>query len=520
MTYQRAFAAALAAVLLSGCKTPAARGDAARLLDDDGVASDPATAHIDLEAKAPHLSNAKLDVQSYAVELTIAAFDAGKVPAKLTLKTRLVGAARFVRLHTERSTTTIQSVKEGGAARPFEVVNGQAGQHGLSGHVLKIDLGTERPAGSEVTLDLAYEITVPAAATDRGLTLRKSFQGAPIIITRNWPYYARYWLPSNDHPADTATFAFKLHVPVDAVGAANGRLTAGTPKDGTGLRQDGLRTFEWEQPTPIPTYGVNVSVGVLDLVQERVCFGVDQVNDTEVPCDDAPRKIDVLYYIQKNHAQRAQFLQAAKKGAKSLVFFSSLLGLYPYEKLGFVTAPHPFNMEAVSLIVMVSPDATVHEVAHHWWGNTVYFEHWGDFWISEGFTTYFTGLYDEFASGTNTSCSSMAGRLNETPATDPLAIFNNTPYCKGAGALAALRRAAGELAGFAAGSVEDRKLFFELTKRLFERYRFKRLTTATLHTWLAEHLGAVIRDGGGSATDEAVQAKLDTWKAAWFHPPS
>jgi aminopeptidase N len=41
----------------------------------------------------------------------------------------------------------------------------------------------------------------------------------------------------------------------------------------------------------------------------------------------------------------------------------------------------------------------VHETAHQWFGDAVTESDWNDVWLSEGFATYFTLLYTEYASG-------------------------------------------------------------------------------------------------------------------------
>ena len=41
----------------------------------------------------------------------------------------------------------------------------------------------------------------------------------------------------------------------------------------------------------------------------------------------------------------------------------------------------------------------IHEIAHQWWGNAVTENDWDHVWLSEGFATYFTLLYREYAYG-------------------------------------------------------------------------------------------------------------------------
>ncbi len=486
-------------------------------LQDDSDIPLPAN-HIELDAKKPHLSNSKIDVQSYDVDLTFPSFAAGDVTAKDVVTLKLTTPSDDVRLHFNKNTMMVAAIKSGNQSLAFQVITGIAGSRGLTGDVLIIKLGRQKTAGTIIKLEISYIIKVTTQSS-LGLMFRSNYEGSPIFETRNWPYYARFWLPSNDHPADTATFKVTLHVPPSAVGAANGKLLAGSLKEGEGTQSDGLRLFRWEQPTPIPTYGVNISVGELDVLTRDICFDHQSLTDRFSECATAAHKIPFVYYIQKNNKQRQNFLKASDAGSHSLVFFSSLLGLYPYSKLGYVTAPHAFNMESVSLIVMISPEATVHEVAHHWWGNTVYIGHWGDLWISEGFATYFTGLYDEFKTGKNTACTQAGGILNASPDTDPLAIFNNTPYCKGAGAIRDLRDRMAKLAGVSSKSLESKAIFYSLARKLYADFRFRRLTTPIFHQWLNQNIKPILAANGVEIDETAAAEMVMEWSVQWFQQP-
>jgi aminopeptidase N len=40
-----------------------------------------------------------------------------------------------------------------------------------------------------------------------------------------------------------------------------------------------------------------------------------------------------------------------------------------------------------------------HEIAHQWFGDSVTEATWADLWLSEGFATYFAGIFIEKTSG-------------------------------------------------------------------------------------------------------------------------
>jgi aminopeptidase N len=510
----------LMALYLSGCKTSQ---NAAANLTDDEHSNIQTSDFRELETKPPHLSNGKIDVKHYDVDLKFSSMESTDVHAKTEIKLKLLKADRYVRLHMEKSTIQIKSafISRNAKQDPitFKILDGIPGDKGLSGSVLRLDLGSEQPAGSELTLALDYTIKKPVRAATKGLLHRVDYEGEPIFATRNWPYYARYWLPSNDHPADTATFHFNISVPKNAVAAANGTLVSGSFKNGAAIGSDGLRRFEWDLSTPIPVYGVSVVVGELDVLQDTVCFDPQKkLNTEEMPCDQAPEKVHFVYYIQKKHREKSLYLKQAKEGVKQMILMSSILGPYPYQKLGFVTAPQDFNMESVSMMMMISPEATTHEVAHHWWGNTVYIEHWGDLWISEGLTSYFTGFYNEVVKGKYEECSSTEGVLNNPTDTDPLKIFNDTPYCKGAAAIADLRRVIESLAKDAGAPKKGRDAFLQVMRDLYETYKFKRLGSSSLVNFLRANTSKSSAKLGVSLGDEKSKAAISSWAQKWLAP--
>lgn len=479
----------------------------------------------ELETKPPHLANAHIDVQHYDVSLTFRDMTAQEIPVTATLTIKLLKQSRFVKLHTHKQLIKMHTVTLGTESLRYDILQGVAGSYGLTGDVLQINLPSEMNAEQELVLRLEYTVAPDLMSKDRGLIYRSRHHGAPIFNTRNWPYYTRFWLPSNDHPSDPATIHTRLQVPSAMVGAANGSLVAGTYKDGSGMNSEGLRVFEWDQSTAIPTYGMNITVGQLEITQRDICFNLKSTKDIPVlleNSDCAPERntnivrVPYVYYIQKNHGEATEMLKQAESGIEAMMLFSKELSQYPYQKLGFVTAPHPFNMESVSLMVMVTPEATVHEVAHHWWGNTVYIEHWGDFWISEGFTTYFTGFFDEIKTGRNTACRQETGRLNNPPETDPLTIFDDTAYCKGASAVAAMREMLAKLAKVEMRSAAERKIFWQYSRRLFEAHKFQRLGSLALVQYMRAQMKDFLAEHDITVTQAAVDEAVDRWQGTWL----
>lgn len=514
------FAAVVVAVVATSCKTS---NPSLSTLRDDESSNVTSADFRELEQKPPHLSNGRIDVKHYDVDLTFKSLESSPVEAKVKIKIKLLKPDRYVKLHTEKSTISIKSAvllsREKPVSLQFKILDGVPGDKGLSGSVLQLELPSEQNEGSEVTVGLSYIIEKPGRGSRKGLMHRVNFHGVPMFATRNWPYYARYWLPSNDHPADTATFHIKLAVPPATVAAANGALVKGDYRSGAGLNRDGLRQFEWDQKTAIPVYGVSVVVGDLEVIEDTICFDPkNRLSLKRLTCDQASMKIPYVYYIQRRHPDKAAFLRQAEEGIKQMILMSSILGPYPYQKLGFASAPQDFNMESVSLMMMISPEATTHEVAHHWWGNTVYIEHWGDLWISEGLTSYFTGFYNEIARGKYEECSSTKGILNNSADTDPLKIFDDTPYCKGAAAITDLRVTIERLVAESGRQRLRRDGFLQVMRDLYETFKFKRLGSNTLVMFLKTNIKKSLGKLDINVDQVKVEKAVLGWRQKWLSP--
>ena len=96
---------------------------------------------------------------------------------------------------------------------------------------------------------------------------------------------------------------------------------------------------------------------------------------------------------------------------KTLEFFSNYVGPFAYEKLANVQSNSVSGgMESATAIFYSDISVTgersvrwrnviIHEVAHQWFGNCVTEYDWDDVWLSEGFATYFTLMFREYAYG-------------------------------------------------------------------------------------------------------------------------
>jgi len=476
------------------------------------------------EEISAHLPNSDLVVLNYDLDVEVPSIDAPILSARAVLEIKAIHPYSAIRLHIDSRRLSIATVSIDGTQTPFSVIIRDRNRYDLSGDVLKIETPSTVAVGESHSVSLSYSILVNQSAQDNGKRLvqegffyEPNYYGIKVLSTRSWPYYARSWLPSNDHPSNPATISYTLHVPSGVTAVANGALQM-RPYVDNNSHGEPLITYRWSQSAPIPTYAFSVVVGSFKTRSDEDCYEIGRINSDIVPCGVGSHgKLAILYYADLL-PDRQLFFTEFDKARHARVWFSSMLGEYPFDKLGFITAPHPFNMEHASLITLVSPSSAVHEVVHQWWGDSVYIESWGDFWINEGFATYLTGLYDEHIAGIDTSCRTTEGVLNLPSDTDPMDDFNRTPYCKGAGALHALR---GLMANLAVSDIDSdvaKNIFFAVLKSTYQTFKGRALTTRGFYEHLQRIVPAILESHGISVDKQQVLRDLTEWKESWFSP--
>ncbi|MCP4727845.1 MAG: M1 family metallopeptidase, partial [bacterium] len=176
------------------------------------------------------------------------------------------------------------------------------------------------------------------------------------------------------------------------------------------------------------------------------------------------------------------FYDFARSG-RSLEFFDSKIGPFAYEKLANVQSKTRYGgMENASAIFYnqrsVSGErgyerTVVHEIAHQWFGDSVTEADWNHIWLSEGFATYLTHLFDEFYFGRDRLVSGLErdrgriiryyGEHPDTPLVDPdkkdmKNLLSTNSYQKGSWVLHMLRGVIGD------------DLFFKTLQNYYKEY--------------------------------------------------
>jgi aminopeptidase N len=274
--------------------------------------------------------------------------DKPSFPARAVIELEAPAPARTV-LEIDPDRLDIDEVRVGGRRVSFTVKDGR----------LLVDAEGAR------RLDVRYRVTPTTDTKSYGL-IRDRYAGRMWTLT--WPYNTGALFPSSSRPDDGATARVTVHV------------KAGEQVIGPGAQKDD-GAFHLEEP--VPAYAISFTTGAF--------------TDNGVATS------------KKGHEARTvglgkQVTPALRKEVRSAVadamdFLSTWLGPYPVGKrLNIVEIKSEYGgMEhagAVAVTVGQSRkdtlEAAVHETVHHWFGDGVHIAHWGELWMSEGFTNYAT----------------------------------------------------------------------------------------------------------------------------------
>lgn len=292
--------------------------------------------------------------------------------------------------------------------------------------------------GQSTSIEVFYEGT-PAD----GLIISKNKYNKRTFFADNWPNRAHNWLPCVDHPSDKATVSFEVVAPMHYQAIANGLQVEETNLPGN------KKLTRYQEETILPT-----KVMVLGLAD----FSVHSIG--QVDC------IPVTAWVYADDREKAK--AAFQPASEALQFFIKNVGPYPYKKLANVQSKTIFGgLENANTIFYFEGSVTgnnqneglvVHEVAHQWFGNSATETHFSHLWLSEGFATYFTHLYNEQKYGYDTVAKALqqdreqvvafSNKVN-TPVVDTtknnyMDLLNANSYQKGGWVLHMLRNKIGD----------------------------------------------------------------------------
>ncbi len=247
-----------------------------------------------------------------------------------------------------------------------------------------------------------------------GLIISKNKFGDRTFFGDNWPDRARNWLPCIDHPYDKAGVDFIVHAPLHYTVVGNG-----VKQEESYWNKNQKRTH-WHEEIDIPTKVMVIGVARFAIEHAGQVVGIP---------------VESWVYPQN----RIEGFYDYKPAVEILEFFHKHVGPYPYKKLANVQSTTIYGgMENASNIFYYENSVTgkgtindllAHEIAHQWFGNSASENDWHHVWLSEGFATYFTHIYNEFTHGRSILAQRMEKDRNQVIAyckKSPAPVINST----------------------------------------------------------------------------------------------
>lgn len=274
------------------------------------------------------------------------------------------------------------------------------------------------------------------------------------IWTQGEPTSSSCWFPTIDEPNQRHSQKISMTVPNRWATLSNGTFK------GSKKVNDSLRTDIWEQTLPHAPYLTMMAAGEFAIVK------------------DTWRKLPVWYYVEPEYERYAAMVFG--KTPKMLELYSNLLGVdYPWDKYhqivvrdfvsgamentGAVIHYDALQHDARRHLDETNEDIIAHELFHHWFGDLVTCESWGQLPLNESFATYGEYLWFEHEHGRYEADNHHAedGRkyrdensykqekMIRTDYNSPMDMFDNHSYAKGGLILHMLRKTVGDEAFFA-----------------------------------------------------------------------
>ncbi len=295
------------------------------------------------------------------------------------------------------------------------------------------------------------------------------------------------WFPTQDTPNEKITHDFFITVDKHYQTLSNGLLLQSADND------DNTRTDHWKQSVPHAPYLAMLAVGEFAVGKEMM-----------------PNGLELSYYVEPRFGKDVYAIFG--RTAEMIAFFSNIFGVeYPWEKYAQIAVrdftagamenttatvhEEGVQTDARSLVDGNSDAVIAHELAHHWFGNLVTSEEWGQLPLNESFANYAEYLWAEYDKGVDeadwANFQEMRNYLSESESKkvpliryfykDREDMFDSHSYAKGGRVLHMLRKYVGDDAFFSSLELYLKRKQFETAEISDLRTAFETVTGEDLN---------------------------------------
>jgi aminopeptidase N len=243
---------------------------------------------------------------------------------------------------------------------------------GASDPILGQPLEVELPQGVN-RVAVRYRTSPDAGALQWLTPEQTTGKKKPFLFSQGESILTRSWVPTQDSPGIRQTYSARIVVPEGLHAVMSAEML--TPE---GEAADGGRAFRFRMDQPVAPYLIALAVGDLAFKPLGPRTGVWA----------EPEMLDKVAW---EFADLEKMVTTAE----------GLYGPYRWGRYDILVLPPSFpygGMENPRLTfatpTVIAGDRSLvslaaHELAHSWSGNLVTNATWNDFWLNEGFTTYF-----------------------------------------------------------------------------------------------------------------------------------
>ncbi len=329
---------------------------------------------IQISAQNHYARFKSIDIQHYDFEIHLND-STDRIEGKTTVQVKFLQPAKTIILDltgTNDSTETGMEVSK-------IIYKGNATGFNHRNNQLEIDFNTFFEPNQIISFDIFY-----AGVPSDGLIISKNKFGDRTFFADNWPDLAHHWIPCVDHPSDKATIDFRVFAPEKYQVISNGFQVEESNIE------NGFKYTHWKESVPVSTKIMVIGVARFAVLNNET--------RNEIP-------LSSWVYPQNREEGFNDYAIASKP----FQYFTEIIGPYSYEKLAHVQSNTRYGgMENASCIFYSERSVTgknraerliAHETAHQWFGNSVTEQNWHHVWLSEGFATYLTHVYNQHFQG-------------------------------------------------------------------------------------------------------------------------